>query len=295
MLRLDARGEIVGSLAAYQEGGEKESIAYGRGYVVGGGGGRVLVWDVEAPSTSPRLLGPCQEPVRAVSVGPDGRVVSGGDDTRLSTWTSPRDDAAPRLFGVHNGKVAVLAWDERGRLLSGGPGGIYRWDSGGNANAVVERTNKLLGRYPGGNVTALVALDEGRVAVGGLHDSGLRIFPDANPAYYDLKRKGPASRPWFRRSTGHSRAQCLLVNGMELCAPGASGSTRLPRISSTSFLPGSWPRRGCPMGGWPLAAKMAGSMPGGLAQTDFTRCRGSRLADMTGLYWRWLLCRMAKL
>ena len=190
VLRLDARGEIVGSLAAYQEGGEEESIAYGRGYVVGGGGGRVLVWDMEAPSTSPRLLGPRQEPVRAVSVGPDGRVVSGGDDTRLLTWTSPRDDAAPRLFGVHNGKVTVLAWDERGRLLSGGPGGIYRWDSGGNANAVVERTNKRLGRYPGGNVTALVALNEGRVAVGGLHDSVLRIFPDASPAYYDLKRKG---------------------------------------------------------------------------------------------------------
>lgn len=190
VLRLDARGEIVGSLAAYQEGGEEESFAYGRGYVVGGGGGRVLVWDMEARSTSPRLLGPRQEPVRAVSVGQDGRVVSGGDDTRLLTWTSPGDDAAPRLFGVHNGKVAVLAWDERGRLLSGGPGGIYRWDSGGNANAVVERTDKLLGRYPGGNVTALVALDEGRVAVGGFHDSVLRIFPDANPAYYGPERRG---------------------------------------------------------------------------------------------------------
>jgi WD40 repeat protein len=190
--RLDTGGEIVNSLAAYQERGSEESVAHGRRYVVGGADdGHVWVWDLEARSTAPGLLGRHLRPVRAVSVRPDGRVVTGGDDCRLLSWPSPRGDATPQPFGVHNGAVAALGWDMAGQLLSAGHGGqIYRWDSDGDA--VRERREISLGRYPG-IPTALVALPGGRVAVGGLHDSVLRIFPDTGPAHDGPERGGGIS------------------------------------------------------------------------------------------------------
>ena len=190
--RLDTGGEIVNSLAAYQERGSEESVAHGRRYVVGGADdGHVWVWDLEARSATPGLLGRHLRPVRAVSVRPDGRVVTGGDDCRLLSWPSPRSDATAQPFGVHNGAVAALGWDMAGQLLSAGHGGqIYRWDSDGDA---VEEPREIpLGRYPG-IPTAVVALPGGRVAVGGLHDSVLRIFPDTGPAYDGPERGGGIS------------------------------------------------------------------------------------------------------
>jgi len=55
----------------------------------------VLVWDPAAPGTAPVELGRHDDPVRAVAVLPDGRVVSGGDDKRVLVWDPAAPGAAP--------------------------------------------------------------------------------------------------------------------------------------------------------------------------------------------------------
>ena len=46
----------------------------------------MLVWDPARPETGPVELGRHDDPVSAVAVLPDGRVVSGGDDRRVLLW-----------------------------------------------------------------------------------------------------------------------------------------------------------------------------------------------------------------
>ncbi|WP_456476614.1 WD40 repeat domain-containing protein, partial [Oceanithermus sp.] len=107
-------------------------------------------------------------PVSAVSVLPDGRVVSGSDDNTLRVWDLERGEAVQVLEG-HRGSVLSLAVLPDGRVVSGSDDNTLRvWDlERGEAVQVLEGHENW--------VLSLAVLPDGRV-VSGSRDNTLRVW-----------------------------------------------------------------------------------------------------------------------
>jgi WD40 repeat protein len=90
--------------------------------VIGGGDGRVLVWDPAVPGVGPAELGRhSASQVLAVAVLPGGRVVTAGEEGRVLVWDPATPGAHPaELGGYHWGGARALAVLPDGRVVTGG-------------------------------------------------------------------------------------------------------------------------------------------------------------------------------
>ena len=136
-------------------------LADGR-VVTGGGDGRVLVWDLAAPTTGAAELGRHEGWVRTVAVLADGRVVTGGDDGRVLAWDPSAPTTGPAELGRCVGAVSAVAVLADGRVVTGGDDGrVLVWDPAAPTTGAAE-----LGRHEGW-VRTVAVLADGRVVTGG--------------------------------------------------------------------------------------------------------------------------------
>ena len=120
-------------------------------------------------------LGTHNEPVRALVVLPDGKVISGGDDGRVLVWDPTRPGTGHAELGTHDGPVGALAVLSNGQVVSGGADRrVLIWDPVRPETGPTE-----LGRHDGG-VFAVTALADGRV-VSGADDGRVRVWDPARP------------------------------------------------------------------------------------------------------------------
>jgi WD40 repeat protein len=159
-----------------REGGANQMAVLPDGRVViGGRGGRVLVWDPDEPGNAPVELGRHEGGVAAVAVLPDGRAVTGGyiGERGVLVWDPDEPGTEPVELSGHGFGMGVVAVLPDGRVVGGGEdGGVLVWDPDEPGNAPVE-----LGRHDSG-VVAVAVLPDGRVVTSGNIDDSRVLVCD---------------------------------------------------------------------------------------------------------------------
>ena len=215
ILELGRHDRGVGAMAALPDG----RVVTGGDRLFGGlgrFGGRVLVWDPDAPGTGPVELGRHDSEVAAVAVLPDGRVVTGdGDDTgRVLVWDPDAPETGPVELGRHDSEVAAVAVLPDGRVVTGGgviddTGRVLVWDPDAPGTGPVE-----LGRHDG-FVVAVAVLPDGRVVTGDGDDTGRVLVWDP-----DEPGTGPVE---IGRHDSSVAAVAVLPDGRVVTGGGVSG------------------------------------------------------------------------
>jgi WD40 repeat protein len=139
--------------------------------------GLVPIWTTRRASRALSVeLGHHDDPVIAVAVLADGRVVSGGADWRVLVWDPSRPGSGPVELGRHDLPVIAVAVLADGRVVSSGgnDGRVLVWDRSEPGMAPVE-----LGRH-GDEVWAVAVLADGRVVSGG-NDRRVLVWDPSRP------------------------------------------------------------------------------------------------------------------
>jgi WD40 repeat protein len=106
--------------------------------VIGGGDGRVLVWDPAVPGVGPAELGRhSTSPVNAVTVLPGGQVVTAGEDGRVLVWDPAVPGADPAELGRHNSWIWTVAVLPGGQVVTGGED-VRVWDPASSEANIVQ-------------------------------------------------------------------------------------------------------------------------------------------------------------
>jgi len=138
--------------------------------------GLIPIWTTRRASRALLAeLGRHGEPVSAVAVLPDGRVVSAGEDGRVLVWDPARPGSGPVQLGRHDGPVDAVAVLRDGRVVSGGRDHwVLVWDPSRPGSGPVK-----LGRH-GEPVRAVAVLPDGRVVSGG-DDDRVLVWDPSQP------------------------------------------------------------------------------------------------------------------
>ncbi|GJD62884.1 c-type cytochrome [Methylobacterium frigidaeris] len=164
-----------------------------------------ILWSLE-DGAALRVLRIHDGAVNAVSLLPDGGLLTGGEDGRIALW---RDDSGPeRILATHAGPVSGLAVAPDGRRIASSS-----WD--GTARITpLDGGPALVREGHQGNVNGVAFLPDGRLVTAG-YDGTVRIWPEAGPAV-TVQLEGPAN------------AVTAAADG-EIAAAGADGSLYLLR------------------------------------------------------------------
>ncbi|KAH8707340.1 Transcriptional repressor rco-1 [Beauveria bassiana] len=156
-------------------GGESEAVRFSpdsRLVATGGGGGDILIWDMESGSRKHRISGH-DGGVRALAFSNDGKVLasSGGDQT-VCLWDAESADLIKK-FAVE-GAVLDVNWSPDDSLLAASSGhDIIIWDAG--TKSVLSRfETKSQGRSS--LIASLVFSPNGKMLISGGFDGWIKVW-----------------------------------------------------------------------------------------------------------------------
>jgi cytochrome c len=170
------------ALAAGLSGADAELRGHGgpvRAIDVSADGGTVIsgsfdttaiVWNGE-DGTAEKVLRLHEDSVNAVTLLPDGRMVTAGQDGRIALWGK---DGEARVIGRHEAPVAAIAVSPEGDAVASAS-----WDGTARITPLDGGEPRIFEGHEG-NVNAVAFLPDGRLVTAG-YDMTLRIWPQAIP------------------------------------------------------------------------------------------------------------------
>lgn len=144
----------------------------------------------QAPTSE---LGIHASPARALTVLPDGRVISGHADGQLLIWDPAVEGLPLKLGNQHSTVQGLVALDDGRVVTAGGDGQILLWDP-----EQPQTSGIRLGAHDG-VVTRVVALADGRVASAS-SDGSLRVWQPDAPSSEPQEYRPEIPEPDGRRS-----------------------------------------------------------------------------------------------
>jgi cytochrome c len=128
-----------------------------------------ILWSLRDGSAE-QVLRFHESAVNAVTMLPDGRIVTGGEDGKVAIWQ--RGDTSPqRIFAGHTAPVVTLAASPDGQRVASGSWDrtVRVWPTGGGDPTLLEGHQQ--------NVNGVAFMPDGKSLVSVSHDPQVRIWP----------------------------------------------------------------------------------------------------------------------